>query len=330
MSLLGTLKTINKKLGNPAKALGPMREVIEPKMRMLKWEADRRARERRYPLSRFTFDRHEKIVADIERDGYAIVKNAVPKEMLLQILKEAEAHLDAGTSLVPVSRDSARKKGDLTAANKHLSPEELKMGQAYFRQHTNYISIANPATNAPTVWKAAFHPLLTDVAFSYLNCVPAVGGLNLRKSYVNDLPEFDTLYFHVDPNSPKFLKFFFYLNDVDKDGGPFCYVRGSHKKRFPGWRSKGRWTLEEMEREYGRENILDLTANLGDMIVADTNGFHRGTKVVARDRFMLTVDYAIHEEFEGTQDRSMFQLPQSVFKQMSPKQQAIADFLQIA
>jgi hypothetical protein len=329
MGLLGTLKTINKKLGNPARALGPMREVIEPRMRMMKWERDRRERARRHPESQFTFDPHANVVGDIERDGFAIVKNALPKELLLNILREAEGHLDAGTSLVPITRDSARSKGDLSAANKHLSADELKKGQEYFRQHTNYVSIANPAVNCPSVWKAAFHPLLTDIAHSYLNCVSAVGGLNLRKSYVNDLPEFDTLYFHVDPNSPKFLKFFFYLNDVDKRGGPFCYVKGSHKKRFSGWRSKGRWTFEEMEKHYGRENILDLTANLGDMIVADTNGFHRGTKVVSRDRFMLTVDYAIHEEFEGTQDRSMFQLPRRIFDEMSPKQKANADFLEI-
>jgi hypothetical protein len=330
MSLLGTLKKINRTLGNPARALGPMREVIEPRMRMIKWERDRRARAARRPSSTYAFDRQEKVVEDIERDGFAIVRNAVPKELLLQILSEAEGHLDAGTSLLPISRDSARKKGEMSFGSAKLTTDEIKRGQGYMRQHTNYVSIANPAVTCPTVWKAAFHPLLIDIAHSYLNCVPAVGGLNLRKSYVNDLPEFDTLYFHVDPNSPRFLKFFFYLNDVDENGGPFCYVRGSHKKRFPGWRSKGRWTLEEMTKVYGAENVLNLTANLGDMIVADTNGFHRGTKVVSRDRFMLTVDYSIHEEFEGTQDASLFQLPRSVFDMMTPKQQATTDFLQIA
>lgn len=330
MGVLGTLKTINRSLGNPARALGPVREMLEPRMRMMKWERDRRARSQRYASSSFSFQERTDIVRSIERDGYAIVKNALPAELLLEIRRQAEAHLDAGTSLNPVSRDSERQKGDLSGASKYLTPDELKKGQDYFRQHTNYVALANPLVSCPAVWKAAFHPLLADTAWSYMRCVPAIGGLNLRKSYANKLPEFDTLYFHVDPNSPKFLKFFFYLNDVDENGGPFCYVRGSHRKRFRGWRSKGRWTYEEMAANYGKENILNLTANLGDMIVADTNGFHRGTKVVSRDRFMLTVDYAIHEEFEGTQDRSQFQLPRTVFSQFSPKEQAVADFLDVS
>src|SRR6185503_2178518 len=137
-----------------------------------------------------------------------------------------EAHLDAGTSLLPIARDSARAQGDRGAPVAHLTAEEARRGQAYLRQHTNYVSISNPLTACPSTVPAAFHPLLVDIAWTYLGCVPAIGGLNLRKSYANALPEFDTLYFHVDPNSPKFLKFFFYLNDVDLGGGPFCYVRG--------------------------------------------------------------------------------------------------------
>src|SRR5688572_16704622 len=119
MSFLGTLKTINRKLGNPAKALGPVREAIEPRMRMIKWESDRRERARKRPDSAFSFDRQDKTVQEIERDGFAIVRNALDKQLLLDVLREAEAHLDAGTSLVPISRDSARQKGDLAAAGKH-------------------------------------------------------------------------------------------------------------------------------------------------------------------------------------------------------------------
>ncbi len=330
MSLLGTIKTINSKLGNPARMLGPVREAIEPPLRLMKWERDRKARAKRYDSAHFTFERQDAIVEAVDRNGFAVVPNAILKEMLLAIKREAERHLDHATALSPVSRDSARREGDLSAAVDHLSDGELKKGQDYFRQHTNYVSVHNPLVTCPSVWQVVFNPLLIDIAHSYLDCIPAVGGLNLRKSYVNELGDFDTLYFHIDLNSPKFLKFFFYLNDVDEEGGPFSYVRGSHKKRFPGWRSKGRWTLDEMERAYGKENIVRLTANVGDMLIADTNGFHRGTKVRSNDRFMLTIDYSIHEEFDGTQDPSLFKLPRTVFEQMTPKQRAATDFLLVS
>ncbi|MCZ6617808.1 MAG: phytanoyl-CoA dioxygenase family protein, partial [Gammaproteobacteria bacterium] len=116
------------------------------------------------------------------------------------------------------------------------------------------------------------------------------------------------------------VKFFFYLNDVDASGGPFCFVKGSHKKKFTGWKRKARWRLEEMEVAYGHENIIELTANLGDLIVADPNGFHRGKKVVSTERLMLAVDYVIHKEFEGRRNPSLFQLPVGVYVTLSRRE----------
>ncbi|MGH2349902.1 MAG: phytanoyl-CoA dioxygenase family protein, partial [bacterium] len=307
--MIRALKTVNRRLGNPVRVLGGAREAVEPRLRMMMFERDRRARSSKYADAEFEFRPAPDIVRQIDRDGYAVVEKAMDRAILTAILRQIEAHLDTGTSLVRISKDSVRARGDVGGSRTYLTPDEERRGQDHLRQHTNYVSIANPLVACPAVVTVAFHEMLAGIAQSYLGCMPAIGGLNLRKSYVNDIPEFDTLYFHVDPNSPKFLKFFFYLNDVDINGGPFCYVRGSHRKRFRGWSGKGRWTPEEIERAYGKENMIYLTANVGDMIVADTNGFHRGTKVVSRDRVMLTVDYVIHQEFYGTQDESMFQLP---------------------
>ena len=329
MGILRGLRNVNRKLGGPARLLGPVREYVEPRIRMRKFERDRQARLKKHSAAGFAYEPRADIVDRLKADGFAIIPRAIDPQILLEIRREAEARLDLGTSLLPISKDSLRTKGDRSAPAVHFTPEETRMGQRYFRTHTNYVSIANPLVACPAVVRAAFYPLLVDVSWTYLGCVPAIGGLNLRKSYANDLPEFDTLYFHVDPNSPKFLKFFFYLNDVDMQGGPFCYVRGSHRRRFPGWKSKTRWTLEEIERVYGADQVVYLTANLGDLVVADTNGFHRGTKLVSTDRFMLTVDYVIHEEMEGTQDRSKFRLPRPVFDQLAPRERAVADFLDV-
>ncbi|MGQ0551252.1 MAG: phytanoyl-CoA dioxygenase family protein [Armatimonadota bacterium] len=327
--MIRTLKMVNRRLGNPARALGGAREAIEPRVRMMMFERDRRARSSKYADVGIDFRPNPDVVQQIERDGYAVVRNAMSREILTEIRREMEAHLDSGTSLLRISKDSARARGDRAAPTVYLTPDEQRLGQEYFRKHTNYVAIANPLVACPAVVEVAFHSMLADMAQTYLGCVPAIGGMNLRKSYANDIPEFDTLFFHVDPNSPKFLKFFFYLIDVDINGGPFCFVRGSHRQRFRGWSGKGRWTPEEIERVYGKDNIIYLTANVGDMIVADTNGFHRGTKVVSRDRMMLTVDYVIHEEFYGAQDRELFQLPSSVYQAMSARERALADFLKV-
>lgn len=151
--------------------------------------------------------------------------------------------------------------------------------------------------------------------------------MNLRKSFSNSIPEFDTQYFHIDPNSAKFLKCFFYLNDVDEKGGPFCYIKRSHKKKFFGYTKKYRWTLEEMLKKYKSEDILNITANVGDLIIADTNGFHRGNPITSNDRYMLTLDYVIHPEFDGK--NSAFKISKSEYQNLEMSIRGVADFLEI-
>jgi hypothetical protein len=57
-----------------------------------------------------------------------------------------------------------------------------------------------------------------------MDCQPAFGTCNLRKSFVNNMSEGGNQIYHVDPNSPRFLKFFVYLDDVDENGGPFIKI----------------------------------------------------------------------------------------------------------
>ena len=149
-------------------------------------------------------------------------------------------------------------------------------------------------TNTPEL---AFDDLLVDVATEYFKTTPMIGTVNLRKSFVAKSPEEGTLLFHCDKNSTKFIKFFLYLNDVDLNTGPFCYVEGSHKQKFYDWKSKYRWNHSEIEEKYGKDRIKYLTANVGDVIVATTTGFHRGVKCTQNERRMLTVNYVVHPEF---------------------------------
>ena len=324
MTLRASLNQLDEKLGYPLTAL---LEKRREKNRMVSFERDRRVRAQRYstrtPISTEARAVHEAL----NRDGFAILRNAVTPSRILDLRNQLEERLDSGEGLLPVSDDAARRPGDREAATKFLTPLELKKGQEYLRAHTNYAAVAEPFVGCPAAVPLAFGQSLIDIATAYLECIPAIGGLNLRKSYRNTLPEFDTLYFHVDPNSPKFLKFFFYLNDVDESGGPFCYVRGSHRRRFPGWQRKYRWELEEIAPIYGKENVLLLTAKLGDMIIADTNGFHRGTKITGNDRGMFTVDYVVHQEFGGSQSRA--RIRRKDLESLTPAQRPVADFLEV-
>jgi len=222
----------------------------------------------------------------IDEDGYIIIKDFFDKDLLKSLRDETESLLDQGKCLW----------------QNQTSP------QSEIRKSKNFTAIDQPLVNVKSLLPIVFHEDLITLASHYYGSLPSVGGVNLRKSFVTDLPEQTTEIFHADPNSLRFMKFFFYLNDVDEDGGPFCIVKGSFKNKFKGWNNSDengldtswqykRWTHEQIEDIYGKENIKYITANVGDLIIGNTVAFHRGTKCKKNDRLMLTVHVSPHTEF---------------------------------
>ena len=180
--------------------------------------------------------------------------------------------------------------------------ELLKTEHAKDLAPPHFKFIQDPLLNCPSIIDIMTDDKIVGIATEYLGCLPAIGTVNLRRSYVTDAPLDNTLLFHSDPNSIKFIKFFFYLNDVDMNGGPFTYVEGSLKDigkqrgYLKGFESKYRWTYDEVVAKYGKEKIKYLTANFGEVLIADTNGMHRGTQVKSKERTMLTLNYVVHKE----------------------------------
>ena len=218
------------------------------------------ARQAKYP-----FDPSPSTIADsIKEKGYCVCTNAISKYIIETLRGAMNRVLQINT--------------------------QLKSRDKYFA------AIQDPLYTVPLCFDIATSEFLDTVATAYFECKPAIGTTNLRKSYVNKLPNKDTLLYHSDRNSIKFLKFFFYLNNVDLDGGPFTYVEGIHAQKFKKWDQKYRWQDEEIEGTYGKESVKYLTGCAGDIIVADPTGFHKGSKPLKTNRMMFTVNYVIHPE----------------------------------
>ena len=139
--------------------------------------------------------------------------------------------------------------------------------------------------------------------------------------------------FHKDFNSPvKILKFFVYLNDVGLKNGPFTYVEGSNRELpiNPHWFKYHRWPDSEIEKVYGKDRIKHLTANYGDLLIATTNGFHKGLKIEEGERTMFTINFLIHPEIEGGDVRTAknrFYVEQSRVDSLPNWKRPLADFL---
>jgi hypothetical protein len=249
------------------------------------------------------------VAYEIEEKGYAKIENFLSLELIDTINQKTQRILDDGNH--PYNQN--------------------KISQSDARNTKPYIQVLQPLISVEEIHELVFNDFIIDIAGAYLDCFPAFGTCNLRKSFVNDLPEEGTQLYHVDPNSPRFLKFFVYLNDVDIDGGPFCYVKGSHTKKFEingmNWNKQYRWPTEPINQIYGEENVKYLTAKKGDLLVADTNGWHRGTKPISNDRTMLTLDYVCHDEDFDSNRR--FQFSKENYNKLSDRHKQLCDFLKI-
>ena len=204
---------------------------------------------------------------EVDRDGYSKIESFFDKRKLLRIKEEF---------------------------NIYKSNFNLQYDDLYTEQ------VAHPLVNIPSVFDVVFDDKILLLASQYFGCLPTLNNVQLRISKQTNLSEHQlpgngqTTIFHCDKDSPRFLKAFFYLDDVGPRNGPFTYVHGSHMDKFSGWKQQNRWPDDQIEKYYGQDRIINLTGEVGDLIIANTNGFHKGKKIEDGQRMLLTAYYSVH------------------------------------
>ena len=192
-------------------------------------------------------------------------------------------------------------------------------------------TIDHPILLCKDIFELAFDDKLINLATSYFKCLPSLHGATIRKSKATDikseaLPHHgQTTLYHCDQDSPRFLKYFVYLTDVGEDNGPFTYVAGTQLNKHKSWTHKLRHSDKEIEKFYGSDSIRKLTGNVGDLVVANTSGFHKGEKVVSGERLLLTFYYGIHYPYWRTAPTNP--INQSDFLTLPDWKKPVADFM---
>ena len=212
----------------------------------------------------------------------------------------------------------------------HSSQSDLP--QSGVRDQELYMSVKQPLVRVPEIAKVIFNKHILEIVKCFFKCVPAVGTLNLRKSFANDLEPDQTNLYHCDNNSPLLFKLFLYLNDVEKiEDGPFTYVEGSAIDKPSNWRDGHRVPDEGILAAYGEDRIKNLTAKKGDVLAAVTTGYHKGQKVRSKDRSMLTLNFVVAPENWDT--RSQFDISENAVTmakdQIDASNICLLDFLNI-
>ena len=196
--------------------------------------------------------------------------------------------------------------------------------------------IRDPLLNVEKINDILFDERIIQICRGYLDTEPALTSVAARKSYVVKDAAQNNQFFHRDYNSlTKHLKVAFYLHDVDYETGPFTYVDKSNIKIPSAWVNQHYWHDQNIKDAYGNDSIKYLTAKFGDLIIADTRGFHKGLKPTSKERLAVHACYMIHPELTGrthekiTEEKNWFKIRKEDFDKLNENQKPTADFLQI-
>ena len=273
----------------------------------------------RYGLLDSEIEKEKQIVQELYLKGWIKIENVFKDKLdtIDKISNELNYFLNGGNLYMD------------SVLGKQVGESGKRLNQTEAREKELFLSIPEPLYNIPTISDIIFDDKLTNIAKSFFRCVPAIGTLNLRKSFSNNLSNNNTTLYHVDPNSPYFFKAFIYLKDVElPEDGPFTYVEGSVNKKPDNLLSKYRWPDKEIEDFYGRDKIKHLTAKKGDLVIAMTTGFHKGQKCRRRDRELLTIDYVCHPD--SWDSKKQMTIKEETFLDLPLDKIALTDFLNIA
>ena len=202
------------------------------------------------------------------------------------------------------------------------------------RRDDNMAFINQPILNIPNLYKIVFDDKIINIVASYFNCMPAITSMAVRKSFVTESSPVNNQYFHRDYNSlVKLLKVIIYLDDVDIDTGPFTYIHESNSKMFNNWWNHHYMHDDMLKQIYGQKNIKHLTANFGDLLLADTRGFHKGLKPKNKERIAMHMCFMIHPELSGPghlEESSIdnwFKIKKEDYDSIEDWKKPVADFL---
>src|SRR4051794_5119082 len=146
----------------------------------------------------------------------------------------------------------------------------------------------------------ALHEQLRGLIHQYVRMHLRLHDLNVWLNLPSgEEPQLSQRWHRDEPDDRHILKAFVYLRDVPPGAGPLSYVRGSHRAagrrmQLPAtWDGYGfRVSDEDVEAQFGAENVVTVPGEAGTVVVTDTRGYHRGGWAVDQERLVLMALYA--------------------------------------
>ena len=143
----------------------------------------------------------------------------------------------------------------------------------------------------PHLLALANHPLVLQTAEAILGCKPLLENFVCGWYFTERAVERGVQRFHRDFDTPRFIKLFVYLSEVDERSGPHIYVPGS--QRSDKLLLRRYIDDDEVEQAFGPEGVHKICGRAGTCFLVDTFGVHKGGLPLDRPRFIFSAQYNV-------------------------------------
>lgn len=250
----------------------------------------------------------------LHESGYCILKNFIEPGNLSKFHDELRAVMD---SLCKEIFPDNHQFGPLGLGNKKM----LRNGLSYNIELDSGVIRCAPITRLfPGISSALPMGTLEDFLSRYFNSSVIFSDILCEYKWVLDGYDSNTTY-HFD-RSVNQIKIFIPLRDIGIDQAPLVYVPGSQTRRewriyrdhlnihhrndplLPNFREFDNNAPDDLRKTFGSgifDDPTDVTAKVGDVIIMNTKGLHRGSKL--RDGYRLQLGILAHSNNRSIVDK---------------------------
>ena len=222
---------------------------------------------------------------EVQENGYSIIENALSPQKLLSLKSEilkihVHERVSSGGNFVGALSEATTLVGRYDLLPEDLLKSSEIRGLAFSK---DWLQVGSFVMGQPVVFD----------------------GVNSWWMFESD-PKFASLNaqaFHSDRERLSFLKFFFYLTDIDENTGPHVYADGTHKSRPIKFRGDRRYSDDEL-----RTKGIDFTpiyGLAGTVIVANTQGLHKGVPPNLPNHGRLLFEIQVADSLQGMRRREI-------------------------
>jgi hypothetical protein len=250
--------------------------------------------EARMPTTMFPGVDPQAFLAEMRRRGCAFGLT-LPPAILDSVLAYANSHpvfafRDERCGFLPHDRGRAEAR----------LGKEILLAQYY-----------NCQRDCAAINQLASDPLLNWIALNYLGSIPRFLGCNLWWTYPVRPNRDDQLkhahFFHRDIDDFRFMKYFFYLTNVERGDGGHWIVSGSHRNsphiRLKDYVLTRRFDDKEISSFYAPQDILEVVGPEGLGFAEDTLCVHKAASPTRMPRLILQLQFALFDLGVGSDDR---------------------------